>query len=208
MNSRIITFSGVHGVGKSTIIKNLHAYMNFEEGVERPKNYFKTPFEAMLFFIAAFSNRDRNLKNRKNITYVLDRYSFLDIKVYLDALKELSYLNNEEYTSLVSVLNFSYSKKINPDNSFLLDDKPENILHRIEKFREPSKHHIFERDIRFIKVLREKFIENYHDLKDKSIQRFHIISVDFRDPSIIAKEVYLIINGNISSEKLKEYRHG
>jgi len=196
MKSNIVTFSGVHGVGKSTIINNLHGYFKFVEGKERHKNYFHTPFETMLFFIAAYSDRDRNLKNRKNITYILDRFSYVDIKVYLDSLNELSYLTNEEYNSLVSVLNQSHSKKITPICCFLLDDTPKNILHRIEKFREPSKHHIFERDLRFITKLRENFIESFKILQKDSTQKFYIISMNYRSPSLIIDEVCTILNNS------------
>ena len=73
----------------------------------------------MLFFIAAFSNRDKTLGVKENITYVLDRFSYIDIKVYIDTLLELSHINREEYNSLISVLNQSFSKKIMPSYAFL-----------------------------------------------------------------------------------------
>ena len=196
--TQIITLSGVHGVGKSTIINILHSLLSFNEGEKRPKNYFQTPYEAMLFFIAAFSDRDKKVNQSGNGIYILDRYSYIDIKIYIKALKEIDYISENECKSLLIALDNGYSIKIRPTLSFLLHDKPENILNRIKKFREPSKHHLFERDIKFIRTLENLFLSEFQYMKQNFLNQFYITSINNQEPSKIGYSILAIIEGKLN----------
>lgn len=187
-NKKIITFSGVHGVGKTTILERIASDIHYKPSFVRPPNPFLSPYEGMLFFIAAFSWRDQKAIETKD-DVILDRWASIDILVYIKALLELGRINKEQYKSLVDALKHSSSNRIQPIISVLLDDKPANILARIEMHREPSRNHIYERDLEFISSLRNIFYAIFNELKNKSAISIVVINVDGRTPDQIAMEV-------------------
>ena len=164
-----VSISGVHGVGKTTLIHNISQKFNLLPSIERPQNPFLIPYEAMLFFIAAFSWRDKEIIS-KNKSFLIDRWSIIDISVYIKVLYNMRKISKNQYVALVTALNNCESNDLIPDIAILLDDEPNNILKRIELYEEPSKHHIFERDFNFITLLRNEFLFNFKELS--STERF------------------------------------
>lgn len=199
--NRIITISGIHGVGKSTIILQILKLQNFAKGLERPKNPFQTSYEAMLFFISAFSWRDKEA-SKVNGPILLDRWSYIDIGVYIKTLESLKHISTFEASVLFQALEQSYCKKISPSLAIFLDDEPSNILVRIKVFRDPSKHHIFERDLEFISKLREIFLSEFEAMiSDQSIENansYNIVKINKRSPEKVAEEIIGIINFELS----------
>lgn len=189
--TKLITVSGVHGVGKSETITQLRKKIGFTEGSNRPSNPFQTPYEAMLFFIAAFSKRDQDV-NKLKASVLLDRWSSVDIEVYINSLSILKYINSNEALVLSNALHRSSSENLIPDLAILLDDDPENILNRIKSFRIPSKHHIYERDIEFIKTLRKNFLNVFENLKTRDQYKELVVLTVFvnnRTYELVAEEI-------------------
>ena len=148
---KIITISGVHGIGKSFLIDYMGKIYPIKYPPDRPSNPFQSPFYSMLFFIIAFSERDRKTRKLTG-TIILDRFSFHDIAVYIYALKKISKIKNEEYT-ILSDINFQLLRNsLDPDLSILLMDDPRYIFERLKK-RGGKEGHLYEMDLEFISEL-------------------------------------------------------
>jgi thymidylate kinase len=193
MNNSLITLSGVHGVGKSTIMELLNQKLDWNLGIKREKNPFQSTFQAMLFFICSFSWRDQNaLKELKTANLLLDRWSFIDIQAYIKGLVALELLTREEGHVISNTLIISPSRQIKPQLGVLLDAPPETILYRLETFRKPSKHHIFERDISVITAVRHEFYTIFKRLKNENLYpETEIIILDTNDktPEDVVTEI-------------------
>ena len=186
----LVTISGVHGVGKTSLLMHAQKRLGGISLIDRPKNPFQTPFEAMLFFVASFSQRDRLINQQSGLTWC-DRWAMHDIAVYAWTLFELGHLSRLEAEAIVRALRRSESFGVRPDVAILIDDEPEAILSRIEQYRKPSPHHIFERDKEFISALRIHFLARFRDLVSKKKQRIFIVAVNNRPACDVAEEAIL-----------------
>jgi thymidylate kinase len=188
-NNQIITISGVHGSGKSTILELLKKIIKFNSGIERAKNPFQTTFHAMLFFVCSFSHRDAvAIEANKICDIILDRWSTIDIQSYIDAFLNIQYLTYSEKEAIQHALQVSPSKNITPNIAILLDATPEAILFRLKKFRKPSKHHIHERDLKALTAIREAFLENFSKLNNSETKIIRIFTND-KSPNEVLNEI-------------------
>lgn len=197
MKSRnsIVTISGVHGVGKSAVISYLCEKLRLSAGTERPKNPFAEPYEAMLFFVASFGQRDREACACED-PLVLDRWSAVDVSIYIEALDRLGRLQSRQADALQAALNASASARLVPTLAVLLDDAPEEILSRLKRFRAPSKHHLFERDLEFITELRRRFVERFDAKEWPPAQppgQSSVVKIGKRSPGAVADEVVSLV---------------
>lgn len=192
---KLVTLSGVHGVGKTTVVSLVRRMQDFKVGPERPLNPFQSSYEAMLFFIASFAWRDEQASQFVEPT-LLDRWAFVDIKIYIQTLELLGHINNNQCLALQEVLKHSFSGRVKPDVAILLDDSSANILYRLEHFRQPSKYRIFERDLSFISALRERFLSTFRLLESKETGkvRVHVFNVNKCSPDQIAEKVLNLVN--------------
>lgn len=186
--NKVISVSGVHGVGKSTIINRISSIYNLIPSIPRPQNPFTTPYEAMLFFIAAFSWRDNSIREQ-NRNALIDRWSICDISIYVDSLHIMEKISKHQHRALLGALGQSESHLLVPNVAILLDDAPSSILKHIESFA-PSIHHILERDIQFISILRDGFIRRFKELdRSQSDPKIMIIEVNGKGIDDVCTEV-------------------
>jgi len=187
--NKLITISGTHGTGKTTILKEINKELKWEVGIERYLNPFQTTYHAMLFFVCSFSFRDKEaLEALEKRNVIIDRWSLIDIEAYIEAFESIDYLTTNEVIAIKLALNTSHSSLIKPDLAILLDSRPETILYRLKEFRTPSKHHIHERDIRALTAIRNSFINKFHKI-NAEINKIIIISTDGKTPSEIVTEI-------------------
>jgi len=187
IKNKLITISGIHGTGKSTILNLINKKINWKEGVEREKNPFQNTFQAMLFFVCSFSYRDLMVaKDRDYNDIIIDRWSTKDIEAYIEAFENIGYLTSLEKNAIKNALNASPSCQIQPDLAIFLDSNVETILERLTKFREPSKHHIHERDCVALEELRKTFLKKFSAINNVDILK---ISTDGKRPEEIVCEI-------------------
>jgi thymidylate kinase len=185
--NKLITISGTHGTGKTTILNLINKELNWGIGIDRALNPFQTTYQAMLFFVSSFSLRDKNALEvlaKENI--IIDRWSLIDIEAYIEVFENINYLSVKEKNAISLALNTSDSKRIKPRLAILLDSKPETILDRLKKFRTPSKHHIHERDFKALSAIRNTFLKKFKQIKDVETM---IISTDGKSPMEIVEEI-------------------
>jgi len=184
---KIITISGVHGAGKSTILNLLNKQLNWKEGIEREKNPFQSTFHAMLFFVCSFSLRDLMvLKDTSTFNTIIDRWSIMDIEAYIEAFENIGYLTTIEKKAISNALKASPSNLILPQLSIYLETNVDTILERLAKFRVPSIHHIHERDPIALKELTKSFSKKFKGLNNVDIIK---ITTDGKSPDEIVCEI-------------------
>lgn len=186
--NKLITISGTHGTGKTTILNQINKELKWGVGIERALNPFQTTYHAMLFFVCSFSFRDEKALEaleKKNV--IIDRWSLIDIEAYIEAFESIHYLSTNEMLAIKLALNTSLSNMIKPDLAILLDAKPETILFRLKKFSPPSKHHIHERDIKALTAIRNTFLKKFDQINSE-VKKI-IISTDGKTPSDIVTEI-------------------
>jgi hypothetical protein len=98
---------------------------------------------------------------------------------------------------------------VRPALAILLDDRPDTILARISSFREPSPHHILERDRPFLSVLQRLFLERFRRAQeqDGSVPRL-IIELDGRPAMQVADEAETLIVAALGGSEHSLVREG
>jgi len=202
MNTGIVTVSGVHGVGKSTVCKYLQRSFNLGPEIERPSNPFKDSYHSMLFFVASFSARDSKVKEQA-LPMAVDRYSFHDIAVYIEVLKKLDKITREDYWRLRSINITALLHSLEPEIAILLDDDVESLLLRLQN-RGGKTGHIFEYDPEVLYHLNEAFIREFATWE---ITRAWFNAMDIPRPPVLRVSVRNRTASEIGLEVLARLRN-
>ena len=138
-HNRIVSVSGVHGVGKSTLVSELCKL----HGAPLPPLRLPSPFEdlflAFMFYILAFAKRDTSVFQRTGLSFV-DRHSARDMLVDIWTLYELKRLTDSQVDTLKETCHRILVPFGPPACSILLDDDIENVVSRIKSRPLPFGH--------------------------------------------------------------------
>jgi dTMP kinase len=143
---KIISFEGIDGVGKSTIIQevynrlkkqNKNVKLYFEPGTTETgiqiRNILKNktkkdPLTNLLLYASARAELVNNLSNLKNVDYVL-------IDRYVDSTTAYQHYGNGIETSLIQTLNNTVTKnrKFYPDHTYWITVPNDERIKRLQK---------------------------------------------------------------------------
>lgn len=160
----ILTISGAHGVGKSTLCELLAARTGFAASPERHPNPFpEDTYNGLLYFIASYSHRDSLIRaNPRN--WILDRWSYRDIAVYIDGLYALNRLSSSQQRTLKIVKREVLYNTLEPTIAVMLLDSTPAVMERLIK-RGGKAGHLFEFDRDLMSVLNQMFREEFQDAR-------------------------------------------
>jgi len=156
-----VAISGVHGVGKSTILKKL-----CEKNTEFIKinettipvvhsEQISNPVLRELWFYSNYVKREQFEIQNAGLK-IADRW-VNDIKIYISAMLSSNMINTAEYTSLNSVINSRQWTE--PDMEIVIIADEKELLKRIENRSRDSKEVLKEKDLEFLKKVNSGFIE-------------------------------------------------
>ncbi|MDQ1350520.1 MAG: hypothetical protein QG657_822 [Acidobacteriota bacterium] len=159
----IVSISGVHGVGKTTLITKICELTGYLASPKRVPNPFNDETLSLMFYVLSFACRDDEINRMEGLIFI-DRDSARDILVDVWAHRELGYINSNSERCIVSACEDVLCPRRHIDYSFLLDDNPEEILKRIIKRPLPAGHlQKLEYNMDYIKLLIEGFRREFED---------------------------------------------
>lgn len=179
--SVFITFEGVEGAGKSTLIQSLYTYFNHKNiACLQTHEPGGTPLGEQLREMLL--HRRSNIMGKKTelLLFLADRSNHVE-QVILPALQEgsivlcdrfndstIAYQSNEETdeSQLQQLCDFA-TGNLQPNITFLLDIDPSMSLNRLK-----NRDHFENKELAFHKRIRQKFL----DLASVHSNRFHILN--------------------------------
>ena len=162
-NKNLISISGCHGVGKSTILDSVKK--NYD--CILPPKTIPNPFSenAILSFIHYIIERNKQhqyLNKRRAERIITDRYGFLDTSIYVQSLFECGFISKSEQNLFSRVVNNLADVWITPKLICILCASPEEILNRLKNREKLSKNHFNPFDINLIESINNNFYNTYH----------------------------------------------
>lgn len=162
-NKSLISISGCHGVGKSTILDSVKK--NYD--CILPPKTIPNPFSenAILSFIHYIIERNKQhqyLNKRRAERIITDRYGFLDTSIYVQTLFECGRISKSERNLFGRVVNSLTDVWISPKLVCILCASPEEILNRLRNRKKTSRNHYDPFDINLLKNINNNFYNTYH----------------------------------------------
>lgn len=192
----LLSLSGPHGVGKTTLISLLSARMGFRLPPQRsPNPFIDSPFYSMLYYILSFCHRDSAFY-KLGTSGIVDRHTMIDILVESQVFKNIGAINDQEFQIIIKFLYSMTNRDILSKNVIFLNDKPDSILKRLE-LRPLSYGHIpeLENNKEYMKKLCDAFFSEY---KNKELQKKY----NLYDPELA---LYMVdIDGRLAEDVIDE----
>lgn len=203
-HNRIVSVSGVHGVGKSTLVSELCKLHGVPLPPSRLPNPFQDLFLAFMFYILAFAKRDTSVFQRTGLSFV-DRHSARDILVDIWTLYELRRLTDSQVDTLKETCQRILMPFGPPACSILLDDDIENVVIRIKARPLPPGHPPdLEYDREYIKAILKNFRREFES-EEITVGRFgmkiaspfsRFVSVEGASPCTLTARVTKMIEAD------------
>lgn len=191
---RIVTVSGVHGVGKSTLVSRLCRDLRIPPVMPRLDSVFRESVAlSMFFYVLAFGQRELRLKKRVG-SAIIDRDQLRDLLVDGWTLYSLGHLSANDLDLFVSMCRRVLLPSPRPLLQILLDDAPANVMARLRRRGEKS-NRFLERDLEYVSATVLNYRREFES-EAISVGRFNmhvasdssVICVDGRPASTVARQ--------------------
>ncbi|WJG69369.1 deoxynucleoside kinase [Spiroplasma ixodetis] len=192
-----IVLSGVVGVGKSTISKELAKLLKYkimdEPVTSNPylDDFYQNPleyaFKMQVFMLMA---RSKQLKEAQNFNNVIFDRSILEDPIFVEVLKTQNNMNDRDYEVYLNFYNnviissLYFDPQIKPDLIVYLKANLENTIERINLRGRESEKHV---DHEYWSLLNKKYEQWYE--KEKNNFNFLVIDTNDLTPKEIVQKI-------------------
>jgi deoxyadenosine/deoxycytidine kinase len=205
-----VALLGCHGVGKTTICRELSKQFSIYYNDFKNENPFnESALKIMLFHLVSYKKRNESIRilNNEGQSCITDRCSFIDVTLYVKALRDIDIIDENEYKLYFDILKLIGTDWLMPKNIIVLTANTNEILERISERGGPKQGHQRGDDLQIIEATNKIFslfgaLQLPSDFWPDALRslfrhsRISLIDTSGQTPKRILEEIVKIIESN------------
>ncbi|HLC77596.1 MAG TPA: deoxynucleoside kinase [Candidatus Nanoarchaeia archaeon] len=175
MLDKIVFFSGIHGSGKSTLIKdlskidNIFPYENIDANYHLEHTYHRAILRMAKYWVDTQRMVELSKKNSDKI--ILASRCVYDNLAYVNGFYDIGWISKQDYEHHRSAYKSLFGERSLPINIVYLNPPEEWVIENIKKRWETHPKKWREDEFEYLSAVHESFYELYSELKNPYVLR-------------------------------------